>query len=210
MNIIKTLMVAAICLSAGLAHAQSASIPLSRITTGAPDTPSRMGLLATAQAEAAHVERHVRYAASRTDHLYWMRTQASHVIHALEPDGLMDGRGLGFGLRKALAGISLAAVEAAGAPDATDGLKLHAGHVAASISGALDWSGRLLELARQVVDSPDPHIARPLVEEMRELTGWLLHGRDADKDGKTGWQKGEGGLDQVATHVGLMAAAQGR
>lgn len=210
MNIIRILMAAAICLTAGLAHAQSASVPLARITNGAADTPSRMGLLATAQAEAANVERHVRFAVSRTDHLYWMRTQAGHVVHALEPSRMADGRGLGYGLRKALAGISLAAVEAAGAPDASEGVKAHAAHVAASVSTALDWSSRLLEVAGMVIESPDPHVAKPLVEQMQEITGWLLHGRDANKDGKVSWEKGEGGLDQIAIHVGLMAAAAGQ
>ena len=207
MNIIRFLMAATICLTAGLAHAQSASVPLARITNGAPDTPSRMGLLATAEAEAANVERHVRFAASRTDHLYWMRTQAGHVVHALEPSRMAEGRGLGYGLRKALAGISLAAVEAAGAPDATDGVKMHAAHVTASVSTALDHSSHLLEVAGKVIESPDPHVAKPLVEQMQELTFWLLHGRDANGDGKVSWEKGEGGLDQIAIHVGLMAAA---
>ena len=41
------------------------------------------------------------------------------------------------------------------------------------------------------------------------LTAELQPGKDANADGRVGWQEGEGGLQQVEEHVKLMLAGEG-
>ncbi|MEQ8709498.1 MAG: hypothetical protein RIC36_10935 [Rhodospirillales bacterium] len=191
----------------GAALAAGAASALMMIQTRAPDTPDGQGLLATVYGEARNVERHARYAASKTDDLDWMRTQARHVIHAIEPEASFSGRGLGYGLKKALAGLSLAAGRAAGATDATEGVKMHAAHVAAAASDSMARADAIRGLANSIILAADPQVAAPLVREMRDLSLQLLAGVDLDRDGKIAWTGGEGGVDQIAAHVQLMADA---
>ena len=191
----------------GVAAATGAASALMMIQTRAPDTPGGQGLLATVYGEARNVERHARYAASKTDDLDWMRTQARHVIHAIEPEPAFNGRGLGYGLKKGLAGLSLAVGRAAGAEDATEGVKMHAAHVAAAASDSMTRADTIRALADSIIRAPDPHVAAPLVLKMRDLSLQLMTGVDLDRDGKIAWTGGEGGIDQVAAHVQLMADA---
>jgi len=185
--------------------AAGAADALTMIRKMAPETPEGMGLMAVAYGEARNVERHTRYAASKPDDLDWIRAQAGHVMHAIEPKRRLQGRGLGYGLKKALAGISLAVGRAVGADDATDGFKTHAGHVVAAVSDSMARTDVILKLADQIEMAPDPVMARPLMLKLREQSLLLLSGTDLNRDGKTSWTGGEGGLDQIALHLQLMA-----
>lgn len=191
----------------GVAGAAGAASALMMIQTRASDTPGGQGLLATVYGEARNVERHARYAASKTDDLDWMRTQAHHILHAIEPGAEFRGRGLGYGLKKALAGLSLAAGRAAGASDATDGVKMHAADVAAAASDSMARADAIRALADSIILAPDPYVAAPLVRKMRDLALQLMTGSDLDRDGKIAGSRGEGGVDQIAAHVQLMADA---
>ena len=51
--------------------------------------------------------------------------------------------------------------------------------------------------------------AAGLVAELNTLAQALLSGVDANGDGRTGWQEGEGGLEVAETHGNLMKNAEG-
>ena len=51
--------------------------------------------------------------------------------------------------------------------------------------------------------------AASLVAELSDLAQALLSGVDANGDGRTGWQEGEGGLEVAQTHGNLMKQAEG-
>jgi hypothetical protein len=183
--------------------------PIVRLMTQAPGTPGNMGLLAVLMAEVHNVERHVRFAASRTGNLDWTKGQAIHVLHAISPEKVADGRGLGYGLRKAIAAVGIETGKAAGEKNAADAVKLHATHVAASLSNSMSRAESLAELAEKVIAAPDPVVAAPLVRQMQDLTRALISGVDADGNGTVSWEAGEGGIEQVERHLELMAAAAG-
>ncbi len=51
--------------------------------------------------------------------------------------------------------------------------------------------------------------ASRLVVELNTLAQQLLPGTDANGDGRTGWQEGEGGLEVATTHANLIQKAEG-
>ena len=51
--------------------------------------------------------------------------------------------------------------------------------------------------------------AAPLVTELIQQITAINAGMDANKDGKIGWQTGEGGLEQAQMHMGFMMKGEG-
>ena len=50
--------------------------------------------------------------------------------------------------------------------------------------------------------------ASPLIGQMVSLSDQLIKGVDANADGKIGWEKAEGGLQQADEHLKLLLAAE--
>jgi hypothetical protein len=98
---------------------------------------------------------------------------------------------------------------AADSEDASDNVKLHAGHVETSAGNVLVWSERVVELGQQVQAASSAAEAAPLVAEMQTLTATILAGTDANGDGTVSWAESEGGLAQAAQHMRLMQEGEG-
>ena len=64
-------------------------------------------------------------------------------------------------------------------------------------------------LAKRIARTTTAADAAPLVAELNALAQALLSGVDANGDGRTGWQEGEGGLEVAQTHANLMKQAEG-
>jgi hypothetical protein len=81
-------------------------VHLDHVMNSFKDTPKQMGLLPTALAEANTAIQHAAMAAKATDNLDQMKLHAGHVIHAVDPSVEMKGPGLGYGVKKAAAGVA--------------------------------------------------------------------------------------------------------
>ena len=68
---------------------------------------------------------------------------------------------------------------------------------------------RIVALAQRIARTTTAADAAPLVAELNDLAQALLSGVDANGDGRTGWQEGEGGLEVANTHLGFMKQAEG-
>jgi hypothetical protein len=93
----------------GEADTNMAHAHMGHVLTGWHDTPDRMGLLPTVQADAEVAAQHAGFAVSQPDDLDWMKLHVVHVLHAVDPGVEPEGPGLGYGVQRAAQGVAPAA-----------------------------------------------------------------------------------------------------
>ena len=173
------------------------------------DTPGKAGLLPTAVEEAKIAVFHAGLAGKKADNLKWMQTHTRHVLNAVDPAQEAKGPGKGYGVLKAAAGAAKHIGIAAKQSDASDNVKTHAVHVAASAQNTVDRAKRIIAVAKNILAAKSAKAAAPLVKRMAGIAGELQAGRDANGDGEITWKKGEGGLAAASKHMGIMYKLEG-
>jgi len=88
-------------------------------------------------------------------------------------------------------------------------VKNHANHVATSAQNTVARADEIVMLAKRIAMATSSSVASGLVSELDTLAQQLLTGTDANGDGRTGWQEGEGGLEIAERHGNLMKKAEG-
>ena len=194
--------------SAGPLVAQNpAHSHIGHVADGFRGTPDGMGLLPAAQAEAEVAAQHAGLAASGD--LAGMKGHIRHVMHALDPESTEGGPGKGYGLINAAQGAARHIQLAADAEGASDNVKLHAQHVAASASNVAEWGMVVMERCREIQETDDEAKAKEMVAEIQLLLGKILNGHDENGDGRVSWGPSEGGLEQAAFHLNLLKRGEG-
>lgn len=171
--------------------------------------PDGQGLLPTAQAEAQVAIQHAALAARDLFDVAAMQLHSRHVLHAVDPSAIEGGPGLGFGVLRASQGVAQHIGMAAEAEGASDSVKLHSGHVAASARTVAARAEEIVALVGRIQAADTYDEAGGLVSRLQTLTQQLVSGHDADDDGRIMWHEGEGGLEQAEVHMGLMLRAEG-
>jgi hypothetical protein len=188
---------------------QPSHVHIGHVMTNWRDTPSQIGLLTAAIADAKTAATHAKLAAASADNLDQMKTHAGHVLNALDPSLQPKGPGSGYGVKKGTAGALQHVGFAAKANGASAAVKMHAEHVSASLTNAAQWTDQAIAVAQKIQASTTSGDAAALTTELVALTSQLSEGVDANKDGQVGWQTGEGGLQQAQVHMSLMMKAEG-
>ena len=98
---------------------------------------------------------------------------------------------------------------AAKSEGASENVKAHAAHVTASLENVARWTDEAIAAARKLIAAKDVGGGQILVDELTGLIGQIAIGADANSDGQTGWETGEGGLRQANTHMRLMMKGEG-
>jgi len=173
------------------------------------DTPEMVGLLPAAIAEARVAAQHAGLAARDTSDLDSMKRHTAHVLHAVDPTQIENGPGAGYGVKQAAEGAAKHIMAAANSDDASGAVKTHAEHVATSARNTVARADEIVMLAQKIDAAASASDAAGLVTELNDLAQALLAGVDANNDGRTGWQEGEGGLETAETHLNLMKNAEG-
>lgn len=184
-------------------------VHVGHVLTGWSDTPDGAGLLTTAMKEAGIALKHAELAAKKPEDLAWMQTHTLHVMHALDPQSVEQGPGLGYGLIRAAEGAVKHINAAASSSDASDNVQTHAVHVATSARNAIARAEQMMKLAEAVRVAPSAQAAADLVEQIKVLAEQVIDGRDANGDGTVTWQENEGGLNTSFTHAGILARQEG-
>jgi len=192
-------------------HAQGnpAHAHMGHVADGFRGTPEGHGLLPTAVAEAAVAAQHAGFAGRDPSNLDGMKLHMGHVLNAMDPSEVESGPGLGYGVKAAAAGVARHIELAAGSDGASDNIKTHAKHIATASGNVVTWVNEVIALARKVQEATEASAAAGMVEGLVELTNAIVAGTDANGDGRTGWQEGEGGLAQVTQHMNLMKRGEG-
>ena len=188
-------------------EAIAAHLHLGHVMTNWRDTPSGVGFLIAAAADANVAAVHAKLAASGS--LEDMKLHAGHVLHALDPAVEPKGPASGYGVKKATAGALQHLELAVQSEGATPNIKTHAAHVSTSLNNVVQWTDRAIAAARQIRLSTTTAEAAGLVADVIALTNGISQGADANKDGQVGWQADEGGLQQAQTHMKLMMDGEG-
>jgi hypothetical protein len=179
------------------------------VSDGLASAPGGQGLLRIALAEGEIATLHAELAVEAITSVGDVRLHVAHMLHALDPAVVFEGPGLGYGMRRATE-EALALVEMAAASEgASDNLRMHAGHIAGALGGALDRADAMVDLARSIQLATSAAAAAPLLGRLNELSAGVVAGRDLDGDGLVGWQGGEGGLRQAAQHMTLLKRGEG-
>lgn len=198
-------------LASPAAHAQAnpAHTHMGHVADGFRGTPEGQGLLPTAVAEAEVAAQHAGLAGRDPSNLDGMKRHIGHVLNAMDPTEVESGPGLGYGVKAATAGVARHIGLAAGSDGASDNITTHGNHVSTAAGNVVTWVDEVIALARQVQEATEADAAAGMVEELIELTNAIVSGTDANGDGRTGWQEGEGGLAQATQHMNLMKRGEG-
>ena len=173
------------------------------------DTPDGVGLLPAAVEEAGIAAQHASLAAKDPSNLDSMKRHTAHVLHAVDPTQIENGPGKGYGVKQGAEGAAKHIQAAANTDGASDAIKTHATHVATSARNTVARADEIVALAKKIAMATSASAASSLVTELNTLAQQLLPGTDANGDGRTGWQEGEGGLEVATTHANIMKKAEG-
>jgi predicted lipoprotein with Yx(FWY)xxD motif len=184
-------------------------VHLAHVATTFQDAPSQQGLLATALAEARIAVQHAALVAKAGNNLDAMKLHAGHVIHAVDPTVERTGPGLGFGVRRAAAGVVEHIQLAAKAPTVSINVLTLASHIMASGNNTVKRADEIIVVARRILAAATAPEAAPDVARLHMLAQQLTSGLDVNQDGLIGWQTGEGGLEQAQAQMQLMLKGEG-
>jgi hypothetical protein len=154
------------------------------------DTPGKVGLVTILEQEAKVAADHAGYGKSNPS------AHMPHVRNALDPKAEPNGPGKGYGVIRAAEAVIAHMDMARKAADASDGLKTHSEHVITSAKNVVMWAKQAMEKSKDT--------SAKSMDEIVQLTQWILNGRDANGDGKISWQEGEGGIAQLKQHLGFI------
>lgn len=197
------------------AQGSAAHTHIGHVMDGFGDTPDGQGLLPTALAEAAIAAQHAALAAEDPNNLRAMKRHAEHVLNAVDPSEQDNGPGLGYGVKQASAATVQHIELAAKSDGASQGVMTHAEHVATSANNTVQRADAIIALAKAIemlpgsVSPESPPAALALVSQLKTLAEQLITGTDTNRDGRIGWQQGEGGLQQAEQHMNLMKEGEG-
>ena len=208
------------------APASPAHAHVGHVMTSWSDTPDMKGFLPTAIADAqVAMEQIERADLEGRINDFWL--YGGYVLNALDPGTetasllktayarlpttyvKIEVPGTGYGIKRAVAGALQHVQLAAKSEGASDNVKTHAAHVSASLENVAKWTDEAIATARKLLDAKDVGGGQILVDELTALIGQIAIGTDANGDGQTGWQAGEGGLRQANTHMRLMMKGEG-
>ena len=181
--------------------ANAAHVEMGYVAVGFREAPEGKGLLQTATAEANVAIQHAGFAAAKPKDLDYAKFHMAHVRHAIDPSIDGEGPGLGFGFKPASMHVVKHTENAIKADGASDNVKLHGDHVAASARNGVARADEILRLIEMIMDAKSAVEAEPLVLRVHDLSRQLLDGFDANGDGQVTWKTGEGGLNVAAKHV---------
>ena len=214
----------------GVVYAQAAPnaahTHIAQVMASAKDTPNQKGFLPTAIADAQVALEEVERA-DLEGRINDFVLYGGYVLNALdagpETQALLKKAyqrlpttyvkieipGTGYGLKRAVAGALDQVRLAAKSDGATDNVKQHAEHVTASLQNVATWTDEAIATARKLIAASDVGAGQILVDELTEQITHIAIGHDANGDGQTGWQPGEGGLRQANSHMRLMMKGEG-
>lgn len=208
------------------APANASHTHIAHVMTGWTDTPGMKGFLPTAIADAQVAMEEVERAdlEGRIND-FWL--YGGYVLNALDPGAetnallksayarlptnyiTIEVPGTGYGIKRAVAGALQHVQLAVKSDGASDNVKTHAAHVIASLENVAKWTDEAIATVRKLLEAKDVGGGQVLVDELTAQIGQIAIGTDANGDGQTGWQTGEGGLRQANTHMRLMMKGEG-
>lgn len=178
------------------------------VTRGSPATPGNVGFLRLAEVEAASALEQADLALAAED-LEAMQSHMRRLLTAMDPKAGQSGTATRTGLIYAAAAINANLSIARAMEEASINLKTQADRAIVSSDNVIEWSQIVAETTETALQSSSIEVARKTMVPARLALNDIIYGKDADGDGKVGWQRGEGGLQQVREYVEYLAKGEG-
>jgi hypothetical protein len=210
----------------GQTPANAAHTHIGHVMTSWKDTPEMKGFLPTAIADAqVAMEQIERADLEGRINDFWL--YGGYVLNALDPGDetqallkttyarlpvnyvKIEVPGTGYGIKRSVSGALQHVQLAATSEGASENVKTHAAHVTASLENVAKWTDAAIATTRKLLAAKDVGGGQILVDELTAQINQIAIGTDANGDGQTGWQTGEGGLRQANTHMRLMMKGEG-
>lgn len=190
---------------------QEALVHLGYIAERYPDAPSELSLLKAAMLEGEIAAAWARVSGVDTLDLERTHRAMDNVIHALDPEQMPDGAGMGFGFLRAAQAVGLHAQLATltASDTVAPALAFHGPFMVRAAREAGARADDAVALARRIQGTSDPRSALRLVEQLSEALRSMMYGEDRDRDGRIGHVSGEGGIAQAAYHLALIYRVEG-
>lgn len=195
--------------SAAIALPKDIVTRLAYLTDAYVDTPGGMGIITTGMAEAAIASEHVRLAGQDSTDLANMVENMAHVLHAIDPNEVGSGLGLGYGVKRAAEEMIIHAEVMTALEGMPPNVLAHIEYVANAAFGALATADEAIALAHSIQTATAPEEALPRIEDLAVLIRAMAYGSDSDGDGRIGYSAEEFGLAQAEYHLTLLKRVQG-
>jgi len=182
---------------------------LAYLTEAFAEAPGGMGLIPAGMAEAEIAAEYVRLAGQDSNNLDQMVQNMAHVLHAIDPNEVGNGFGLGYGVRRAAESVITNIEVVVNSEEVPENVLFHLSYATGAASGALLRAEQAIALARQIQRATDPEVALPMIETLAELVRAMAYGDDADGDGRIGYSAMESGLAQATYHLTLLRRVEG-
>jgi hypothetical protein len=203
------LALAALLVAAGIRAQDPVPVHVAHLADSYIDTPTGMGLLRTAVAEAEIAARHSGLAVGDSLSVDRMRQHAGHVLHTLDPSLVPAGPGMGYGVKRAaVAAVQHLELVMAG-DSVSENVSVHTTYIAAALADVVEWTDEAISTAERLQLAPSLSDARPLARRLDQLCRAILYGQDANGDGVVLWNRGESGLAQAVQHMNLLKRGEG-
>lgn len=185
----------------GIAASKIEAIPahlhLGHVMTNWPDTPSNVGFLIVAIADAKVAVTHAELAAKSAGNLDDMKLHAGHVLNALDPGVEPKGPGSGYGVNKAATGALQHLELAVNAEGGSANIKTYAAPVSASLKNVLQWTAEASAAAQKIRATVSVAEAAGLAD--------MLYGLTRQISGN-GLQEAKRNMDSMMNGEGLQSA----
>jgi plastocyanin len=201
-----------------------ASPGIQRLLVDGPGLPVRQGYVVGLRTETAGMEHHVRLLiqSQAVGDLPGIRRHAEHVFNLvvgardadfgdLDGDGRAQTAGDGFGLLANgeqpgyIRATQDSAVSAGTASDATQQIRVHAGHIKTTTENMHGWGLEARAISFELTQVRDLTAVDPRASRLLNLAKWLAVGHDANADGEISPIVGEGGAVVAYEHSQFMA-----
>ncbi len=188
------------------------------------DTPNNIGYAVglRIQAQLLQEASAAQLAALQAQNLEQVKQAAEGIINLIEGnggehagdldgDGMVTNPGDGFGLLPSGAHVGYIqgtfehAGLAAGTPDATSNIKLHAAHVQIAANNVSEWVSSLRDLTLKIAQATDLNAVDADVRSAAALTKRILDGQDVNGNEQIEPIPNEGGVQIAYLHAQFMA-----
>jgi hypothetical protein len=164
-------------------------------------TPDKKGLFQVAEQEANIAYAHAGYAVQKLDDLSLIKLHTGHAMHAVDPNSLKKGPGLGFGLKRDVSESVDHISYAADSDDASEHVRSFAKQFAASAAAVLQRCDLILALGKDIRQTSSTQEAAALAEEVLKISRAILEGMDSDGNGVVPSSPDEYGLKQLRAQI---------
>jgi hypothetical protein len=205
LNLLFAAAIASVTSIAAQEQSDPFQVHVSHVLESFKGTPKQQGLLPVAVEEAKIATHHAALAAKAPDSLDQMKLHAGHVIHALDPAVEVKGPGLGYGVKKAAAGVAQHVELAAKAPTASSNAKTQALYVSRWANNVVKWSDEAIAVAQRIRSAASATEAAKLMPDLTSLTEQLTVGIPA-----VGRFNEQGGLQQAQERMELLKKGDDR